>query len=203
MNLGMDKFWILEPSEWCLERPWVYLKLPFENFQKLPKHTQAIIVGSKPLSDSAGIHLVSHGTRVSDYPYVDGLSFVVTEKFIDTLEPFFEASVKAVLVDVPKSKFGTKYYYLNIAVGASAKRLDIGYPSVILESKKCVDFISNYGIYFDASSWCGFKMFRLGEFGNRLIVVEHVARAVVESTLVGVSVVRLDRYGGPDSNIIF
>ena len=57
------------------------------------------------------------------------------------------------------------------------------------------EYVDDYGLYFDTSTWNGANIFRSGLNGNKMIVTASVVEEVLKADLVGVAVTRLDLYG--------
>ncbi|MCC5823717.1 MAG: hypothetical protein LAT64_10710 [Phycisphaerales bacterium] len=198
----MADFWIIEPGSLCYARPWAVPGLPKSVHQSLPENVQEQRINSQPFDLNVNIWLDRRSKgKLCDMPVCDGLHFVVSPKLHDVLKPFFGTSVRSREIEIRSAAKGNvTYHLLAIEEGSGPSDLARGHALFFtswMQSRfhnKQVDIVDAYGIFFDVSTWNGADIFRMGPLGNQMIVTGRVADAISDSELVGVDVMRLDRY---------
>jgi hypothetical protein len=138
--------------------------------------------------------------RLSDLPLCDGSFYIASSRFVDIIKPYMGHSVSAERIEVRHSRISSEwYFYLKISRGAGDYDRSMGWPAMV--SKGLVGLQaareggeSVCGFYFDLNTWDGSDIFRMGR-SSYMVVTDRVAHAVASGGLVGVSLVRLDRFG--------
>lgn len=201
MTKRMSDFYLIDRAGECCSRPWAVPSSPLAEHWPGSMEQYDRIMSGKDFDINLSFWLDRRTSgKLSDMPYCDGAMFVVSPRMHKVLSPFFGDTVTSRKIDIcSESKGDVGYHILSIKQGAGEQDLFRGSSLFIVSGmRKFRDLnlkIENaYGIFFDASTWTGADIFRLGPNGNQMIVTEQVAQAVSAAGLVGVVVTRLDTH---------
>jgi len=198
----ISSFWLIDSSGECCDRPWAVPGLPSVVRDQLPQELQMKIYRGQPFVCDDITLWLDRRTRgkLSDFPVCDAVRFVVSNRLCDALEPFFGDSVVSRDVEIrSKHKGNVIYKWLMINQGSNTQDMERGAMQFWrVNADQGQEFVDAYGIYFDTATWNGSNVFRMGPRAQWITVTEPVAEAVRNVDLVGVDVIRLDRYGWGD-----